>query len=149
DNYCNDGGNEAAVDMAFGGAVADLTRWAYRPFPQISSGVVYLGFKMKAQNLGSGKDFGVMLGDNGNFKVKIGKVDSASDELGIQTTDGITLTGYGLNAGSEYLILMRYDLDSGLIKVQGYFGNNLGTNESWRATTRTAPAGSTPLNRVT
>ncbi|MDA0989176.1 MAG: choice-of-anchor D domain-containing protein [Verrucomicrobia bacterium] len=152
DNYCNDGGNDAAVDMANCGGggeapCANLFREAYRSFPEISSGVVYLGFKVKAQFMGNFKDFGVTLSDNGTPKVSVGKVDSGSDELGI-LAGTISLTGYTLNAGSEYLIIMRYDLDSGEIKVQGYFGNNLGTDESWLATTKIAPAGSTPVNRV-
>lgn len=155
DNYCNDGGNDAAVDMANCGGFGEdscfgLYREAYRAFPQISSGVLYLGFKLKAQFTGTGKDYGVMLGDGGSFKIKIGKVDASSNNLGIQTTDGISLTSYGIGgAGSEYLILMRYDFASREVKVKGHFANSLTATESWDSTTRTAPAGTGPLNRLT
>ena len=152
----NDGGNRAIVDMADCGGGGedgcnDLYREIYRSFPAVTSGVVYVGFKLKAQFTGSGKDYGVMLGDDGTEKLKVGKVDAGSDNLGLQTTDGQSITAYGIaGADSEYLIMARYDFGSREFKVKGYFSNNLGTSESWESTTRTAPEGRiSRLNRVT
>ena len=103
---------------------AVANRFAYRSFPTINTGKVFVSFIMNYASEGGGKFAGVSLMNGATEKAFFGKVSGDNNALGL--SDGVTdtvSTNFVLHGGSgnDYVVVGVYDFSARVLKVKGYW----------------------------
>lgn len=132
--YAANAGNKILVTPP-----ADANRLAYRSFPAVNSGKLYVSFLMNYQFAGATKFAGVSFMNGGTEKAFFGEIGSADQILGLSDGSSDTASAFALNAGAgnDYVVVGLYDFGSGTLKVKGYWkGDTLPSSEPavWDAT---------------
>ena len=145
-SYAVDEGSFAAVNGApsnYGNKVhvspaSGTSSLAYRSFPTVNSGKLYVSFLMNYQTAQAAEYAGLSLMNGGVEQAFFGKVYASADKLGVSAGSDVTST-HTLTPGSgnDYVIIGMYDFAAQTLKVQAFFKTNalpLIEPASWDAT---------------